>query len=426
VEIKVAGLSEFLSEDQRYRVLVAGVPGSGKTPWAAQWPRPLFLAVDKSCAPSLAITQTPRIDCANDRDVIQALDHVLANQGRPSFEFDTIVLDTVSVLQERIAQDILRRAARRDLADVEGGWTQLKSALRAVMDRLTRIERLHVVVLCHLKDKHDVKEVELDLAGAAKGDLPKDFSFIGHLYMDWKDAEARTDDQGVVDREPVRRMKWRATPRFPILRNPGSILNVTTVDFESTDFTQIAEGMAKGRKRLEPKAMGTKVVGEVPEPPTPVQPAPPDVPGGPVEPNVPNPKRPAAGSASAGTFDPAAHSVAQVNSYLAEHPDDVSSVLAAETSGKARRGILSGPYAPSAEPESEPESESEGSAEQVVQDVLGGEVVAEESDPISLAISQITSAEEGTELWRDNKAGWKPEHTVVMKERLALLAKEGE
>jgi len=412
MDIKISGLGEFLNENERYRVLVAGVPGAGKTPWAAQWPKPLFLAVDKSCAPSLALTQTPRIDCANDRDVVAALDWVAANQGRPSFEHETIVLDTVSVLQERIAQDILRRAGKRDMADVEKGWGQLKSALRAVIDRLTRIDRLHVVVLVHLKDKHDSKEIELDLTGQAKNDLPKEFPFIGHLYMDWKDAEAKTDGEGVVDRDPVRRIAWRANPKFPMLRNPGGILAVTTVDFQPSDFTQISDGMTKGLKILEPKPLGSKVVGEVPEVTEGVQPVPPDVPGGPVEPKVPRPK------AAPLKFDPAAHNITRVNDYLTEHPDEVEAVLEAEATGKARRGILQRPGVKEVVPAPQ-------EAREVVREILGGEVVAEERDEIMLAILAAIGAEAMRDLWKKYRTDWTDDHSSAVKERLALLEQEG-
>jgi hypothetical protein len=39
-------------------------------------------------------------------------------------------------------------------------------------------------------------------------------------------------------------------------------------------------------------------------------------------------------------FDPGAHTVAEVNDYLAEHPEDADRVLEAEASGKARVSIV--------------------------------------------------------------------------------------
>ena len=55
-------------------------------------------------------------------------------------------------------------------------------------------------------------------------------------------------------------------------------------------------------------------------------------------------------------FDPAGHTVDEVNTYLAgQHPDEVARVLAAEEAGKGRTTILSSPTAETAqalEPES--------------------------------------------------------------------------
>ena len=45
-------------------------------------------------------------------------------------------------------------------------------------------------------------------------------------------------------------------------------------------------------------------------------------------------------------YDPAEHDVDAVNAHLAEHPEQVEAVLAAEQAGKARKGILEGPHAP--------------------------------------------------------------------------------
>jgi hypothetical protein len=39
-------------------------------------------------------------------------------------------------------------------------------------------------------------------------------------------------------------------------------------------------------------------------------------------------------------FDPGAHTVAEVNDYLAEHPEDADRVLQAEADGKARVSIV--------------------------------------------------------------------------------------
>lgn len=62
------------------------------------------------------------------------------------------------------------------------------------------------------------------------------------------------------------------------------------------------------------------------------------------------------------SFDPAEHTVAEVNDYLDRHPDQAERVLAAEAdedTGRARRGVLAGPHAPAAEDEPQPEDSEE-------------------------------------------------------------------
>lgn len=46
-----------------------------------------------------------------------------------------------------------------------------------------------------------------------------------------------------------------------------------------------------------------------------------------------------------GAYDPSDATVAEVNAYLDEHPEDREAVLQAERDGKGRSGILEGPHA---------------------------------------------------------------------------------
>ena len=43
---------------------------------------------------------------------------------------------------------------------------------------------------------------------------------------------------------------------------------------------------------------------------------------------------------TAAAFDPSAHSVAEIKSYIADHPDEAADVLDAERAGKARAALV--------------------------------------------------------------------------------------
>lgn len=49
---------------------------------------------------------------------------------------------------------------------------------------------------------------------------------------------------------------------------------------------------------------------------------------------------PPAGEPSGATFDPGEHTVAEVEAYLEEHPDEREVVLELEVEGKARSSLL--------------------------------------------------------------------------------------
>jgi hypothetical protein len=56
--------------------------------------------------------------------------------------------------------------------------------------------------------------------------------------------------------------------------------------------------------------------------------------------NDPDPEVVAAADEGGDTFDPSAHTVAEVNDYLDAHPDDADRVLEAEAAGKNRVSIV--------------------------------------------------------------------------------------
>lgn len=55
---------------------------------------------------------------------------------------------------------------------------------------------------------------------------------------------------------------------------------------------------------------------------------------------APAPQSEPAKSGKAGSFDPGEHTVADVQEYLAKHPDQADAVLAAEKAGKARATLV--------------------------------------------------------------------------------------
>lgn len=378
IVIERAGFDEFLTSEQKIQALLLGKPGVGKTPWAAQAPKPLFIAVDTTARPSLAITQTPLIDAKSPKEVKDALQYVVQEQSRPSFleDYQTIVLDTISVLQQRmVSQSEARNGG-------ELNWKEVAAEFGAIMDLLAKINNLNVIVLCHTDERFGVKAEELDpmLSGSKMKTLMLGmFPFIGWAHLDWENVEnpiePKFDKYGKelpttaalggysAKGDLVRKIEWRATPNFPILRSPANILDTTPITMTPRDWTSLQDAFKAGSKQYEDRAEGS-VVAEV-GPITPAAaPAGPDVDGGPVDPKLP--------SAQA----------------LPKVPDPVAAV----------------------------------------QGVLGGEVVeAHPAEGVSKveflaeSIARAGSVEELRSLWADNQGDWTEELTGLASKRTAEL-----
>lgn len=319
LEIRTAGLESYLEGgDGKYRILILGTPGSGKTPFAAQFPDPFFLMADRGGENSLVLTRTPYVKIRSEADALEVITYLERESKRPSFIYKTVVLDTISVLQSHVIQEILRREGKKSLDDFRN-WGELSSIMKGILNRLQNLP-MHLVVLVHLKDKFDANgEIEPDLTGGLKVDLPKEFPYIGHLHTDWDVVKVDGVDTKVV----VRKIGWRAIPQVPFLRSASNLLPPTTpVTFTPSDFDAIQDAIVKGVQA--DWAQGSSVIGQIVSQ-IEEKAAPPDIQGGPVEPK-PDGVLPKARAAAAKPVTKAAAARAKKDAVVEPHDAAVNAI----------------------------------------------------------------------------------------------------
>lgn len=85
----------------RWKILLYGFPGSGKTTLAAQAPRPLIIEIDDGGALVLDTKEFEHIRIYRQRNLKKLNDFVKACRTDPYFKenFDTVVVDTISEVQ---------------------------------------------------------------------------------------------------------------------------------------------------------------------------------------------------------------------------------------------------------------------------------------------------------------------------------------
>lgn len=413
VQIQTAGLDEFLDGGSgKLQVLLYGDPGTGKTPWAAQWPDTLHIMCDRNGENSLVLTGSRFVKVRSRADMKAALDAAAMAVANGSVK--TIVIDTISVYAKHVSQEILKTNNIASMDDFRQ-WGELTAEIVNTLHRLQNMP-VNVIVLCHTKTKFDSKtfEIEPDLAGGAKLDLPKEFPYIGLLSMDF----AITQVDGKDVRSTVRKIQWRGTPQISHLRSPSNILpEFTSVEFKESDYTQIRDAIEKGAQQLAARAgVKKETTSET------------------VETSSDAMTVAAAAAPVSGAVSPDANKLPAPRKGATARTGTAAKVAAADaaaaTPAPAAEPTMEEAVAQAAQEAEAAEGQAAAHAEEptheeavaTVTNVLEGEVVKTTTeDDIAALIEAATLPAQMTDIWREHKNMWTPALSERAKARKAVL-----
>lgn len=163
------------------KTLLYGVHGSGKSTWASQWPKPLFIDLENGVADLDVVS----IDCHASIDV--AWGSILELSGDHDLQLKTVVIDSVDWLERLIAEDICKKAGKDALSDFDygKGKGKLVSAFSKVLKALEQLiaKGYHVVLLGHAES---VKVEPPDSASYHRY-APKLVDDIADMVQEWCD-----------------------------------------------------------------------------------------------------------------------------------------------------------------------------------------------------------------------------------------------
>jgi hypothetical protein len=182
------------------KIMILGRPGSGKTRLAGTFPKPFYIDIDKGAKTALKGKQSPnrvQLDMsAGTRKEVKAILGKLSQRkpdengiityevgGEHEIEIGTVVIDTLSALQEACQIYEVMRGARTMDYDK---YNQLLSLMQELVPEWQNLP-VHIVVNCHSK-KRDVEgerfdEVKPNLTGSIRDLLPKWFDLILHMMV---------------------------------------------------------------------------------------------------------------------------------------------------------------------------------------------------------------------------------------------------
>lgn len=161
--------------------LIYGQPGVGKSTLALSAPNPVMIDADNGIYRVEKRFQVPSLPL-NDYDSLLAL-----MESPELAPFDSIVVDTLGKLVDRIAESLMAKNPKLKQSD---GTLQLKGygALKKEFQRflsLAQTKGKHLIFVAHDKEEKDGENriVRPDVSGSSGKELIKELDFVGYIEM---------------------------------------------------------------------------------------------------------------------------------------------------------------------------------------------------------------------------------------------------
>lgn len=162
------------------RIVMYGTQGIGKTTWAAQAPKPIFIATEEG---SLDIDVDRFPTCKSYTDVM----HCMKTLATEEHGYSTLVLDTADWLERMIWSDVAAQAKVTSIEDIPygKGYKYATSWWRKVFQGLEIIrgQGMHTIVLAHAHVEKFAPPGQETFDRFA----PKLHKEAGPLMMEWAD-----------------------------------------------------------------------------------------------------------------------------------------------------------------------------------------------------------------------------------------------
>lgn len=234
MKIKTSGV--HLAGEGRFKVMILGAGGIGKTRWASFWPKPFFAQCEDGMSSTMD-RNVPYVDIASSKDMLEFLSYVGREGKKPrgQWRFETVVIDTLDSYQRKVKDEWVQANNAAGFSGWEA-WEYLEQKMQQVMTRLLNLP-FNVVVLVHVKER----EIDLDddkkktvyglrLAGSSRDWVTDDFDLIGRMGKFW-----RAGEKGRVE---VRGLTFKETDEYPAMKDRSNITGGQwlEVDFNDPEF----------------------------------------------------------------------------------------------------------------------------------------------------------------------------------------------
>lgn len=173
---------EIKTIQKKYRMLIAGFPGIGKTTIALSAPKPLLVDVDKGI---------DRVRVNERKDFTQPIDYeeLLSDLNSNLSEFETIVIDTGGKLLDLMKPYVIKQDSKNGQKDGQTlsikGYGAVGREFARLADYIAYTLNKHVVIVFHAKEDKDGDAVKLRILveGSTKDNVWQPMDIGGFVEM---------------------------------------------------------------------------------------------------------------------------------------------------------------------------------------------------------------------------------------------------
>lgn len=171
---------EIQTANMKYKILIYGQPGIGKSTLALSMPKPVLIDADNGVHRIDPKHRVPTLQVTSYREVLQLLD---SGELAP---FETIVIDTAGKLLDYINAHIIEQNPKNGRGGGQlsmQGWGARASTFAALLRQIGTMNK-HVIFVAHEKETADgdTRYIRPDFGGGKSGnELIKDLDLVGYM-----------------------------------------------------------------------------------------------------------------------------------------------------------------------------------------------------------------------------------------------------
>ena len=174
--------TEMTFENKKFSMIIAGVPGIGKTTLALSSPKPLLIDLDKGVSRVNAIYRTDTIEV----DSYEELKNDLTSNDLSCYE--TIVIDTGGKLLEMLKSVVIKEDAKNGKRDGNlslQGYGAVKRKFKEFIDFVKNLNK-HLIIIFHATEtnlENDLTGLRIRIEGSSRDEVWDDIDIGGFVEI---------------------------------------------------------------------------------------------------------------------------------------------------------------------------------------------------------------------------------------------------